>query len=490
MVQVRNLLVLFIATVFLVACSEDRSSNSSNKQITTGFWQSLFGLGAGSSAPQLTVLNEKGEPVGNAKVLIGANNMAFDGNFLVTDRDGHVAIPAGWKNQQPVTIQAEGYVRATFMDQDPVIATFKLHYGDSGQTYELNGQTTGYENLENDGWLDVGLIIPALSRADVFNFDLRQFVSPEMDTMTVFTKDILIPSNVAIPEQEEHYYFNLTLAKEQYRIFFNNVGAKKVIALHARFPFEKVVDGLRAGKPLFDMINFFKLQEGSIEDVNLTVDKQSQNLAINKIQFPQSRTFIGPQMESDKLAVGIALSDMNGTLVPSDVKRVESGQSAALSLPAGANPLLASVLLKKEDADPRNFKPHMSIVLKNFKDGMKPNFLPLVDDPRMEAGRIVFSKPSASGTVAQTATVAILSKVKVVPMNNGHELRIPYHQWEVYSKGWVDGLTVPQWPSDNQDTGPHRWEVSFIGSETANSASAGPAVLDNATHVTHSYFDF
>ncbi|MNY51705.1 hypothetical protein D3C86_1873200 [compost metagenome] len=62
--------------------------------------------------------------------------------------------------------------------------------------------------------------------------------------------------------------------------------------------------------------------------------------------------------------------------------------------------------------------------------------------------------------------------------------------WDVYAGSWVETMKLPQWPGETPVTGKKRWEVNFVGSQTASQSAVGPAMIEAATHVTHSSVTF
>ncbi|MNT17354.1 hypothetical protein D3C72_1524980 [compost metagenome] len=64
-------------------------------------------------------------------------------------------------------------------------------------------------------------------------------------------------------------------------------------------------------------------------------------------------------------------------------------------------------------------------------------------------------------------------------------------QWEVYAANWVDRMDLPQWPDEAPaGAGKKRWDVNFVGSQTSSQPALGPAMIEAATHVTHSSVTF
>src|SRR5438046_2111084 len=66
----------------------------------------------------VTVKSSAGTPIANARVMIGLReNVPFPGNVLTMNASGQVSTPAEkWNDPQPVTIDAPGFIRATYFN--------------------------------------------------------------------------------------------------------------------------------------------------------------------------------------------------------------------------------------------------------------------------------------------------------------------------------------------------------------------------------------
>jgi hypothetical protein len=92
---------------------------------------------------QILVTDRYGTPLAGAQVLIGQSvDNPFVGNFVTTDINGILTIPAQWTKAQPVTIEAPGLVRTTFMDTLPTAQALELNEADGRSNLEVGGQTT------------------------------------------------------------------------------------------------------------------------------------------------------------------------------------------------------------------------------------------------------------------------------------------------------------------------------------------------------------
>ncbi|MBV2168700.1 MAG: hypothetical protein KUL82_08335, partial [Bdellovibrio sp.] len=102
---------------------------------------------------------------------------------------------------------------------------------------------------------------------------------------------------------------------------------------------------------------------------------------------------------------------------------------------------------------------------------------------------VLMPKFNSVDGVNPIATYSILSKVEEVVQGTA-KVKVLHPQWEVYSQNWLERMKLPQWPEDTAIPGKKRWEVNFVGSQTASQVPVGPAMIEAATHVTHSSISF
>lgn len=91
-------LILFCATAALaLACSDDKGSKKPSPKFDD---VPRTGLESCAKSESLCVLDENGEPIAGAQVMVGpAINAPFTGNFLTAGEDGGAPIPAAWSDR-------------------------------------------------------------------------------------------------------------------------------------------------------------------------------------------------------------------------------------------------------------------------------------------------------------------------------------------------------------------------------------------------------
>ncbi|WP_413560561.1 hypothetical protein [Bdellovibrio sp. HCB209] len=443
------------------------------------------------SANQLTITSIDGLALPGAQVLIGdALNSPFEGNFLTADASGQVEIPAAWAGAQPITIQAKGFVRMTYMSVQPGATTFKLRPLNTLNQFEVKGTTTGLPIKNGDGNIDFGLVMQGFSKMQLFAFNMDSILSAQNDKISALGQEMDIPANLSLPAQKEKYaLFTVTLDKPAYRIYFGQPGVTRVFVAKGTFPFKQVVDGVRGGAKLYEMLNVFNLTGGAIRDVNLSKSNTQLDLPTNEIAFSVKNTVVAPQFRADETFMAAALSGQGGMLLPTDVKKLNAGQKVTINTAPNMEANVLAVLTKTEDL--RANIDRVSTAILPMKGTTTPQVLPLINNPVVGAGGLELNLPQVQSVagVNSLATYAVFSN-EIQVQQGADKVKLMNQTWEVYADKWVSNLKVPAFPNDTLINGNKRWEVNFLGSQTASQAAMGPAMIEAATHVTHSSVNF
>lgn len=475
-------MALFLA-VSLSGCGEDEGEKPKKYQEDIADQQEL-------TPNHIRLLGPEGTPLVGAQYLIGlAQNAPFEGNFGVTNERGEFPIPAGWTDPQMLTVDAPGFLRATYIQLEPKAMNLRLTPKVSMQA-ELRGRTTGHPVRNKDNIVDFSLVMSAMSRQDLLNFQLHKVISPLNDKISAVGQEADIPSNISLPRQtEKKFFIDVTLDKPQYRLQVGQTGPQRFFVARGRFPFNSVVDGLLDKKNVVDLMNYFSITGGSLRDVNVVGGVNTLDVPVMDLTFSQKRTYKAPKLASNQVLIALAASDNGGYLIPTDFKRVTSQQSINLSV-GDENPLhLAQVL--KNAAEFQLDGPgvdRLSAILSTFTDSPPQDFLPLLANPRVPT-RWKFHIPEVSSpSVNQLTTYAILSDVKISNVG-GSQRRDLTKVWEIYAPSWVKEIEIPHWPW-NRTSNLTRVEISLVGNQIAEDIPLGPEMLQKATHVTRSSLDF
>ncbi len=441
---------------------------------------------------QITVINQYGEAVAGAQVLIGdSQGSPFRDNFVTSDGSGVARIPVEWVSPASVTVDAKGYIRQTLMNQFPGNITLRLNSAYLAQRAEVKGLVTGLPVVDGDKLIDFALVMPALTKADLLNFDLGQVISPYTDTFSAAGQTGDVPSNVSIPKQKESYFIGVTLDKPIYRLKVATLGPKKFVAARGRFVFKTVVSELRAGKPFQDLINHFSILGGSLRDATVTGPLTNLDIPGTEMSFSSVIQVNSPAMPADELLMVLATSDVAGVMVPTDVKRVVAGKATALqTLPAKTGYVIS---VAKKQADFNSTAPGTDRMSASFLPvaNSAQKLLPIAGNPSItNSGGYVINLPAAPAAEGVNALAVSASLSDLVEVKDGAKTVITtVRKWDILGSGWSQQLTLPKWPLE---TTPNRKrvEVNFIGSSTSKSTNIDDSLIENATHVSHASADF
>lgn len=483
------LIALGFSILGLMGCSQEAHRDPlTGAEIPAEVYKSALGQQVVPVAGQIKVTDSKGTAIANAAVLIGLReNVPFPGNLIKTDSAGVVALPAAWTTAQPVTVEAAGFVRATWMTQSPHAMVLALRKKVPTQSFELKGVATGFPPLVKDDWLDVGVIFPAVRRDQLATLQVSDLISPQIDTLSIMGQTVEIPSNVSIPRQEERYYFNITLDKPIYRTYFHEAGVHKMVTTHVRFPFNAVVDDMRSGKSFYELINYFEFKTASLTDVSITAAATTKDLPIAGITFDGRLDVAAPRFASKYTMLAVSVAENGGMLYPTDVKKLNSGETRRLVAPQRTPGFLLGAL--RETAAP-TIGPEadaMSAVITPNNMTTRFEFLDQPGAPKVRGGSLILDPPRASvASVTPAVTLATLNKVDKITAG-ARELEMKSPVWDVYSNGWTPTMDLPDFTT--RLTGLHRWEVLFGGAPNGTTVQLGPNIVEGLTHLSKSAVD-
>lgn len=480
----KKLLMAALVPTLVAGCSE------STKQQISSSGEALRQL-MQINANQITIKTTDDQAIAGAQVLIGdALNSPFQGNLLTTNAAGQVVLPAGWNQALPVTIAAPGFVRVTYMNVEPGSMTVKLRKMNVLNQYEVKGTAQGLPIKNGDDKIDFGLVMPAFSKMQLFTFNMDSVISSQYDTISAVGQQIQVPVNLSIPKQTEKYLFiNVTLDKPAYRVYFGQPGVQRLFAAKGSLPFKSTVDSLRDGKQFWELINSIKLSGGALRDLNITNGQTSLDMPTGELSFNEAKNATAPQFRADESFMAVAITNQSGYLFPTDVKKLNPGQSTALNTLPGTPSNILGVLKRSEDWT--SGEDRVSTTMMPFANGAAPQVLPLIGSPTVtDGGRsLAFPQINPITGVNPIGTLSVLS-VEMEAQQGPNKVKMMNAAWEIYSAKWVTNLKVPAFPGDNFGNGKKRWEVNFLGSQTTSQADLGPAMIESATHATHSSTTF
>lgn len=479
-------LLMSLSLMTIVSCSE-KSQEVSNY---TDNRDSLIEAQAIQSTYELNILDQYGVVVPAAQVMLGLEYS--EEKFFQADENGQVKIPASlWSKAEAITVDAPGFVRLSYMGVNPSSTSFVLNAKTETRSFKVEGVTKGFGSLKKDKVADFSMVVPSFTKKHLIGFDLSYVISDQMDTMSVYGEDILVPSNVSFPKQKESYgIFPVTLDKPSYTMPFFFGGTYDLAAVHGRFPFKKVVKKMRKGASIFDVINDFEFKQVGFTKVEVSGSDHKIDLPINHISFDLEKKFKAPEFNKEDILMLISLNEREGGFFPSGIKKVNPEADFALKFAADFDHHMLAVLTQEEKgADSvTSLSSDMSIQVMELNKSSAINLLDKVSQPSVADEGLNLYPPENKEGVHSTGTYLSLTKFNDVA--NPHiEIIESQKQWEIYAGGWINDLRLPEWPAGLVQTEKLRWEVMFLGSDKEESSELGPNQIKRATHVSRNTVD-
>jgi len=487
---------LGLLSVFIIfGCSEDKTNliNITAASLKMSSWRPLATT---NSVATLQVLNSLGQPIENSQVLIGsALGIPFENNLFVTNKNGMIENLTAWTTQEHITADAAGFVRQTLLSQNPGYIVIKLNTASLVNQSTITGQVTRLPVVNGDKNIDFGLVMAAMTRSDILNFDLDSVISPITDTMKVATSTVPVPTNVSLPKQQERYYFNLTVEKPQYRFFSPSIGHRQLFAAAGRFPFGTVVDELRSGKPFYDVINYFDLRGGGLRDVVMTGPVTTMDIPGDELAFTKPISIASPTLNAGEIFIALSASEISGFLIPTGIKKMAANTTAGLNALTNAPTLTINVIKKQSEFMAQTpGADRLSAALLPYSQNVKPTMLPLIGNPSvLNSNGYIVTLPALSNVtgVYPLAVSALISDIQKSGPADKPVLTL-IRKWEILGTQWPAKIELPNWPLqiNLQTTTQKHFEINYIGGLKNETVNLGDELINSATHVTHSSTDF
>lgn len=489
-------LAILAALSLTVACTD---ANHQRGQLTDDH----YGLSS-LSLPSIMIIDTQSRPVAQAQVLIGsAPEKPFKGNVLTTDQNGRIEIPQAWTQPLDVTISGPGVIATTFLQVKPSDQSLQINIAPEAKRLEIKGEATEFGRLRRDGKVDFALVIPALQRRDILGFDIGKIMSPEVDEIKVASKRFEVPSNLTLPDQRESYILPIRFNKPDYRMYVPHSGFYRMAATHGQFDLEDVIDDIRRGKSLYDVINYFEFIGAGHLNIDITGDVNKQDIPVNQVSFDSSARVQAPSYSSNHVMVSLTMVDEQGFLYPADVKKVDSGKNQALKYPSAnkddvyflsaLTPDTQPALGEDEEEDTFSFRQlkhkrnlqlsQLSIVLHRINQPT-PNFIPLLAEPIIQDNQMTLFPPAIPKDVEALGTYLVLYEVENVKAGN-FDTEKKTRVWDIYSAQWLDELTLPEVSFSPQAGKNYRWEVLYLGRDMLTSNRSLMQLGDHLNEITH-----
>lgn len=445
---------------------------------------------------EIKVFNQFGEPIVGAQILIGdAQNNPFRGNFITTDRLGSALIPSDWTAPASVTVDAVGYIRQTLLNMEPSNISIKLNKAYMPQYAEIRGNVTGLPVVDGDKLIDFALAMPLMKKSELLNLDLSQVISPYNDIISAAGQKIPVPSNISLPKQRESYIIGITLDKPVYRLKTPTMGPKKLVSIRGRFVFKSVVDQLRSGKAFYEVLNDFTFYGGGTADAVVANPLTNVNIPGNALTFNGQVQVGAVPANADEIPIALAASEVDGFMIPTDVKRTVAGKTTTLqTLPNQQTYIINAIKKQSEFMANTPGADRISASALPYRANIQNKLLPLVGNPTItNRENYVINLPPAPTTagINPVVTSAVISDL--VESKEGNIVVLsPVRKWEVIGLGWTPQISLPKWPQAQTEAAvaKKRVEINYVGTVNSTLGKNPTDTIDSATHITHASADF
>lgn len=446
------------------------------------------------SAKVMSIVDQNGVAVKGATIMVGkGSNDPFTNNILQA-AEGTFEIPSSWTAALPVTIEAKGFIRTTFLNEKPVSGrVYQIRHVDGDGKIELKGTATQFGNLPKDGYVDFGLVVPLQDPTEVFNFGIETAISSEVDNISIFGKKVPLPSNLSLPTQKENYgIIPVTLDKPMYRSFFRLPGQYQMAAIRGKFPFKKVADALQGGQTMYTVLNDLTFTAGGLRNIDLPQGGMTQDIPVNELTMTQQFSSQAPTLADGFIMMSAVLAPVDGKLMAVEIKSHKSAEMRKLvGLKDAKDQSLLAIVMK----EPARFVSELAktpaqrtMALQKIDSNVaKPQFLDLIDVPVRSATKVTAVPPKDVSGVNKISTYAVLQDVVTITNDQG-VYEATTRKWEVYSQEWVSDIELPDFGGNLGAA--NRWVVTYVGdTQPADTNQTGPATL-KGSFATRNAVDF
>ena len=455
----------------------------------------------------LRVVDHQQAPIAEAEVTVGLSvGDPFSGNVLTTDAGGEAEKPVQWNRELPVTIQSKDHILTTYIDTSPDREVFSVSDRETKDFISIRGDIGGYGRLKNgDKKVDFSLVLPALTRRQLLNFDISTILSPKDDAINLpMGKKLNLPSNVSIPKQKESYgFFPIDLNKPSYGLMTRRYGDQRLVAIRGRFPLKPVVDGFRKNQFILGLVNHFHFLSGGQLEVHVGGAIKGQDMVADTWQLNDHFEIQAPEYGKQRAMVSVSLMEnTHGELFPMDIKMIRSNGSQVLKSRQynKARYAMSVLLAKVPGGEQGGLSFHQLSMAVNSvsvdKQGQNlkvtPHFLNLIAPPKIlnsVGGRAVLAltPPQAVEEIFPVATYVVLSQIESVP-DSSIKASKKTRLWEVFNNFWVSEVEIPDIQIDLNSGKEHIWEVIYLGSDR-EIAPGENWTFNDISHVTRNVLE-
>ena len=210
------------------------------------------------------------QPIAGAFVMVGSGKgIPFTGNTGLTSPAGTIVFQnAKLVGPQTVTAGAAGYAYTAVIQSAVGSVVLPLYpstpqSGIYGPKARVTGPVTGINTVSNDGKLDIGMVLPALTiDAALGTGNLNFEVPPDTMSLPLPPWQTELPGNVVVPTQTEYYI--LQFSKPSYKIDLPAQTSQSLYVLSARLPIDALLNFPSGGDP-FQLLKLAEIRQFGIE---------------------------------------------------------------------------------------------------------------------------------------------------------------------------------------------------------------------------------
>jgi hypothetical protein len=314
------------------------------------------------------------------------------------------------------------------------------------------------------------------------------------------------------------YIFPIQLNKPEYRSYVRSSGTYTMTATHGSFVLQKVMNELKLGKSIFELANCFTFTEGGKREITVSGDVVNQDVAVNTTPFNSTVNVTAPAYANNQVMMSLGLAEeANGLMIPTDLKRVEAGQSMELKSMGNIPSVLSLLTVDAKKAatsaielamnllSPMNFSEELtalpkqeflgaqnfgqlSFALQPARNGAAPEFLPLINPPTLDNGNVLKMDVPATlpAGLVKVATYMVLTEIQTFGtgrVRSEQRTRL----WEIWSSAWLTQVELPKLNFPRNPDRKYRWEVMYLAKPanlTGGTVSINGVELSSVTHVT------
>jgi len=261
--------LLFAAFLALAWCTPE-----------TPLFASQGGTGGGPLAGTLSVkVVEAGTddgtgqplPIPGAFVMVGLEEGdPFLGNFGTTNAQGEITFShPSLMGPQHVTAGANGYRFYSFLDVDAAQVVLPLSLrSPSVSVSNVTGSLTSFSGVDCDNWLQLAIVMPALSMGDLMGFDIQGQMTQRVP-LDLMGDTVYVPGNLVIPSQKENPYlwcalFGVEIVKSTYQLSLPTGSTQNLFSFGAETDLGALLGGT------FDLSSIRPLELGVARNVTVT----------------------------------------------------------------------------------------------------------------------------------------------------------------------------------------------------------------------------